>query len=101
MLRWGLLVFGVSFAASLLSSAGCAAFGGSGGCNCPPPSEHPPAQAPITGLDISSYGTDGNEVSTEVQPETGSIEVTPDHVVIRYQQDNIDHEVRYAVTGPL
>lgn len=69
-------------------------------CNCPPPRERPLAQEPISGLTVSSYGEDGNEVPSEVEPDEGSIEVNTNDVVIRYTQAAVEHEVRYTVLGP-
>lgn len=100
MMRWGFWVFSVSFVASVAwSGAGCSAM--SGDCNCQATPHHPGAQDPIPGLEVASYDNQGNDTPSPVTPSEGSIEVTPDEVVIRYQQDNVEHEVRYTVSGPL
>jgi hypothetical protein len=98
MMRGGFLAFGLAFLVSLgFGNVGCE-FGSD--CDCPATPPQPATQAPIEGLTISSYGEDGNEVASEVEPDQGSIEVTGNAVVIRYRQGAADHEVRYTVLGP-
>ena len=70
-------------------------------CNCPSTPPRPGAQAPILDLEVASYDDLGALTDTPVKPESGTFEVTGDAAVIVYQQDGVEHRVRYAVTGPL
>lgn len=68
-------------------------------CNCTPTPALPQAQAPLPGLEISSYDSSGNAVVIPVQPENGTIEVTGNSVAISYQQAGVTHRVIYDVVG--
>jgi len=98
-MKCGAFMFAAGFVASALSGwlgAGC--FGGD--CECPRTPERPAAQGPLRSLDVQSFDQTGNDAELEVKPESGTLEVTGDAVVIRYLQAGADHEIRYAVTGP-
>jgi len=77
----------------------CAALGSTGtGCSadkeadCATPNR-PPA---LKGLRFSWVITEG-DAAPSIHPIGGSLESTGDTIVIRYREDNIMHEVVYAV----
>lgn len=96
----GLLVFGGAFIVSVtlaVLGSGCVY---SDDCNCPKTPPRPQAQAPLPDLEVASYDDLGALVETPVKPESGTIEVTGNSVLIVYEQDGVEHRVSYAVTGP-
>jgi len=72
-----------------------ACFGGD--CNCPALPERPDAQSALPLQEAKSYGTDGNETLAPITPENGLVTVTPEQVVITYEQDGAAYEVTYDV----
>ena len=94
-MKWlGLLVFGVAFVTSVLTAGtGCV----SDECECPRMPLLPDAQGPLTGLTVSSYDAQGESVTSLVQPENGSFEVTPTELVLAYEQQGVTHQVVYTV----
>ena len=71
-----------------------------GDCNCLSTPARPQAQAPLPGLQLSSYDSAGNAAPLPVAPEDGTIEVTGNSVEISYRQAGVTHNVVYDVVGP-
>lgn len=96
MKRLGLLVFGAAFVTSLLGAgSGCVY----DECNCPPTPPQPEAQGPLTGLTVASYDDQGETAVSFVQPENGTLEVTPTEVAIAYEQEGVTHHISYTVVS--
>jgi len=70
-------------------------------CSCPEQTPRPPAASGLMRLSVWAPPLADGGSSTVVAPQSGSLTVTADTVVIRYRQSGVDHEVVYAVTGPL
>ena len=58
----------------------------SGDCDCRPTPSLPEAQAPLPVKQASSYDARGNELELPIDLSAGTVEVTGDHVVIRYTE---------------
>jgi hypothetical protein len=92
----------LAFASVLALTAGLGA--ALNGCDaldssCPPVLPRPGAQAPLPRLLIRSYDARGNPAQLPVAPESGSLEVTGDTVIILCTQAGVQHRVVYDVTG--
>jgi hypothetical protein len=70
----------------------------SGDCNCPPTPERPERQVELLIDEASAYSAVGNEDVLPTDPRGGSVEVTGDQVVIRYQHDGTARVVVYDVS---
>ena len=98
-MKRNLTAFAAAFA--LAAALGAALTGcWSDDCNCGQIPPRPEVQLPLTGLNVSSYDSRGEIADTPVKPESGTLEVTGNTVVIRYQQAGAQHQVTYQVTGP-
>ena len=92
-------------AAFLLAFAGSAAVGalssGCGGpmCDCSPTPQSPAPQSPLPVRSFFSVNDAGKDFSSS-DPESGTVEVTGNTVVIRYDTSGVHHEVVYDVVGP-
>ncbi len=93
--------------AAVLSAAihtqltGCL-FAGGDDCNCPRTPERPERQAPRLIDEVSAFNALGNDDALPLDPRGGTVEVTGDQLVIRYEHDGMPREVVYAVeTLPL
>jgi hypothetical protein len=82
----------------------CAALGSAAAscspCDCPAPPDRPGAQASLPIKDAMSYDSQGNLAVLTINPVGGTVEVTGDTVVVRYEEAGVQHEVTYSVTGP-
>jgi hypothetical protein len=68
-------------------------------CTCDPTPARPEVQAALSGLEVASYDRQGGAAELLVEPANGTLEVTGDTVVIRYQQGDAQHEVVYDILG--
>ena len=94
-------VIAFTAAFSLAAALGAAVTGcWSDDCRCNPTPPRPEPQAPLAGLEVSSYDSRGDRAAVPVAPEGGTLEVTGTTVVFRYQQAGAQHQVVYEVTGP-
>jgi hypothetical protein len=99
-MKSALLVFAGAFALSLgfgASSSGCVM---SPECECPEIPARPEPQGPLADLRVTSYDEQGGAGETDVDPESGTMEVSVDGVVIVYQQASVEHRVVYAFVEP-
>jgi hypothetical protein len=69
-------------------------------CTCPPIPPRPAAQGPLPGLEVAGYDSRGERAELPVKPESGTLEVTGDTVVIVYRQAGVEHRVVYQVVDP-
>jgi hypothetical protein len=82
-------------------------------CDCPDLTAPPPMSRPLTLQSVSVYGDAGTissfeldagismpPTTTTVMPESGSVQVTGEQVVITYRQQDQEHRVVYTVIGP-
>lgn len=46
---------------------------------------------------MSSYDDQGETAVSFVQPENGTLEVTPSEVAIAYEQEGVTHHITYTV----
>jgi hypothetical protein len=69
------------------------------GDDCPDIPDHPTPVAPIGNLKVIGYDDTLIQTPLPITPQSGSVEVTGEKVVILYTQDTIDYRVEYAVTG--
>ena len=91
-------------AAFLLAFAGSAVVGAlSSGCGpmceCSPTPQSPAPQSPLPVRSFFSVNDAGKDLSSS-DPESGTVEVTGNTVVIRYDTGGVHHEVVYDVVGP-
>ena len=96
-MKRGALVFLSAFTCSALSAlvgTGCGT-----DCDCPQTPPRPEPEGPLSGLQVHSFDEAGNAAELGVKPENGTMELTQDAVIIRYQQDGSDHEIRYLLTN--
>lgn len=93
------LVFASAFALSAALGVGLTACW-MDDCNCPSTPPRPTAQAPLSRLQVASFDSRGDLAPLAVKPESGTLEVTGDTVVIEYQQAGVQHRVLYDVVGP-
>jgi hypothetical protein len=88
-----------AFGASLLLGLATSSCGG-GDCDCLPTPERPEPSDPLPLAETISFDDQGEPGATDVQPESGSLEITGDQVVIRYEQEGAQLEVVYGIVGP-
>jgi hypothetical protein len=68
-------------------------------CNCPATPDRPEAQTlPINAA--SAYNAVGNDDVLPVDPRGGTIEITGDELIVRYEQDGTPREVVYDASSP-
>lgn len=73
-------------------------FGGLGdNCNCPTFPELPEPQAALLIDEVSAWTVAGNDDTLPADPRGGTVDVTKDRLVIRYEHDGMSREVVYAV----
>ena len=89
-----MFAFGAAFTLVGVVSSGCGSTE-----NCAKTPSHPEAQAPLGNLRF--YGSDAmnNELPLPVVPESGTLEVTGEEVLIQYRQGDVDYRVVYRVAG--
>jgi hypothetical protein len=95
------LSFAAAFGLAAALSASLTTCWSVGDCTCLPTPARPERQGPLAGLELASYDDKGQSVEIPVKPESGTLEVTGDTVVISYLQSGTQHRVVYEVTGPL
>ena len=94
----GIFVFAAAF--GLCAALGSAAASCSP-CDCPAPADRPEPQQELLPIkQAMSYDSQGNEAVLAINPVGGTVEVTSNTVVIRYEEAGVQHVVVYAVTGP-
>jgi len=85
-----MLAFGAAFTLVGLVSSGCGSTE-----NCGKTPNQPEAQAPLGNLRFDGY----DFMPLPVVPESGTLEVTGDEVLIQYRQGDLDYRVVYRVAG--
>ena len=66
-------------------------------CDCPPMPELPAVQAALPIREAQAYTAAGDDDVLPVDPRGGTLEITGEQVILRYDRDGTAHEVVYDV----
>lgn len=66
-------------------------------CNCPPTAPQPQRQTALLIDEVSSWDVSGNDDALPADPRGGTVDVTGDQLVIRYERDGMLREVVYDI----
>lgn len=91
----GFIVAAVVSAAVNSQLTGCSLSGGD--CSCPPTPERPDRQAALLIDEVSAWDAFGNDDALHADPRGGTVDVTGEQLVIRYERDGMPRVVVYDV----
>lgn len=66
-------------------------------CNCPPRPERPERQVALLIDGATAFSAAGNGDVLPVDPHGGTVEVTGDELIVRYEKNGMQREIVYAV----